>query len=247
MKALVFAAGLGTRLKPFTLEHPKALVPVGGVPMLGRVVNKLIACGVTEIVVNVHHFADQIIEYIKANDSFGINIHISDERDELLDTGGGVLKARKWLDDGEPFIVHNADILTDFNLDEMYQQHLATNADVTLLCTPRKTARYFYFNEKTKRLVGWANIQTGETRPQDFHPSADMFQLAFNGVHIMSQSVFMALERYAHESKFSISPFYIDNVQKLSIHAYCPDYDYLWLDVGKPETLEQANKLISNK
>jgi len=105
----------------------------------------------------------------------------------------------------------------------------------------------FISTKRLNVLLGWANIQTEETRPQDFHPSADMLQLAFNGVHIMSQSVFMALERYAHESKFSISPFYIDNVQELSIHAYCPDYDYLWLDVGKPETLEQANKLISNK
>jgi NDP-sugar pyrophosphorylase family protein len=244
MKALVFAAGLGTRLKPFTLEHPKALVEVGGVPMLGRVIRKLKAFGVTEIVVNVHHFANQVKEYLGSAD-FGVTIHISDESDELLDTGGGVLKAQPWLDGSEPFVVHNADVLTDVDIKDMYAQHLASGADVTLLCAPRKTARYFYFDALSKRLQGWANTQSGETRPAGFAPTSEMLQLAFNGVHIMSPSVFNALKSYASANKFSISPFYIDNAAKLDIRAYVPQYDYQWLDVGKPETLELANKLIS--
>lgn len=246
MKALVFAAGLGTRLKPFTLEHPKALVPVGGVPMLDRVIRKLTAIGVTEIVVNVHHFADQIIDYINGH-SFDAKIYISDERDELLDTGGGVLKAQPWLDGNEPFIVHNADILTDVDILDMYATHVKTNADVTLLCAPRKTARYFYFDATSKRLRGWANIQTGDTRPNTFTPTADMLRLAFNGVHIMSPTIFKSLKAYATANKFSISPFYIDNAENINIKAYTPSCPYLWLDVGKPETLEQANKLILNK
>ena len=243
MKALVFAAGLGTRLKPFTLEHPKALVPVGGVPMLGRVITKLRDCGVTEVVVNVHHFAEQIIEYLNAND-FGITIHISDERDELLDTGGGVLKAQQWLDGGEPFIVHNADILTDVDVVDMYNTHIASGADATLLCADRQTARYFYFDADTKRLRGWGNIQTGETRPQGFVATSEMLRLAFNGVHIMSPKIFEVLKSYTTANKFSISPFYIDNLNNIVINAYTPSTDYLWLDVGKPETLELANKLI---
>ncbi len=244
MKALIFAAGLGTRLKPFTLEHPKALVPVGGVPMLGRVINKLTSCGVTEIVVNVHHFADQIIDYINRN-NFDVTIHISDERDKLLDTGGGVLKAREWLDGDEPFIVHNADILTDVDILDMYKSHLNSSADVTLLCAARNTARYFFFDKDSKRLAGWANIQTGETRPAGFVPQDGMMQRAFNGVHIMSPSIFKVLEHYSSEPKFSISNFYIDRLHDLSICAYCPDYEYNWLDVGKPETLAIANQQIN--
>jgi NDP-sugar pyrophosphorylase family protein len=244
VKALVFAAGLGTRLKPFTLEHPKALVPVVGVPMLGRVITKLADYGVTEIVVNVHHFAQQVIDYINQND-FGVTIHISDESTKLLDTGGGVLKAREWLDGDEPFIVHNADVLTDFDVLDMYKAHTNSAADATLLCAPRQTARYFFFNNVDNRLMGWANIQTGETRPTGFAINSDMRQLAFNGVHIMSPKIFETLEKYSASDKFSISQFYIDNVNNLTIQAYCPNYDYLWLDVGKPETLEQANKLIT--
>lgn len=244
MKAIIFAAGLGTRLKPFTLEHPKALVPVGGVPMLGRVIRKLVGSGVTEIVVNVHHFAQQVIDYIGNND-FGVPIYISDESDELLDTGGGVLKARSRLDGDEPFIVHNADILTDFDIVDMYNKHIKSGADVTLLCAPRKTARYFFFGKESNKLCGWANIQTGETRPDGFAVSEELQQLAFNGVHIMSPSVFDVLELYAKTAKFSISNFYIDNISNLTIRAYNPDYDYMWLDVGKPETLEQANRLIT--
>lgn len=244
MKALIFAAGLGTRLKPFTLEHPKALVPVGGMPMLGRVINNLKDIGISEIVVNVHHFADQIIDYLEKNNNFNISITISDERSELLDTGGGVLKARQWLDGSEPFIIHNADILTDVDILDMYKKHISSDADVTLFCSPRETARYFYFDRQSKQLVGWGNINTGETRPNNFIVSQNMLRLAFNGIHIMSPKVFDTLKNYTKANKFSISPFYIDNLQNISIKAYSPDYNYHWLDVGKPETLEIANNIF---
>ena len=133
MKAIVFAAGLGTRLYPLTESIPKALVEVGGKPMLLRVLEKLRDAGIHEIVINVHHFPDMIIDYLRSNDGFGLKIMISDERGHLLDTGGGILAARNYLDDGEPFIAHNADILTDFNLSEMITRHNESGADVTLL------------------------------------------------------------------------------------------------------------------
>ena len=142
MKAMIFAAGLGTRLRPFTLEHPKALVPVGGKPMLRRVIEKLRDSGITRMVINTHHFADQIADYLRDNDNFGCDIDISFEP-ELLDTGGGLLKARPLLDDGtdEPVLIHNADILTDFPIKEMKHCFLDNEADVTLLVDRRDTDR----------------------------------------------------------------------------------------------------------
>lgn len=241
MKALVFAAGLGTRLKPFTLEHPKALVPVGGVPMLQRVICKLRDAGVDTIVVNVHHFADQIIDFIKDNDNFGVNIHISDESDLLLDTGGGMLKARKWLDGDEPFIVHNADILTDFDITDMVHAFENSKADATLLVAPRKTSRYLYFDS---RLRGWANISTGATAPAGFVPNDKLTPLAFGGVHVVSPRIFDALEDYASEPVFSIVPFYVAMANRLNITPFVQPQGSIWLDVGKPESLLQANQLF---
>ena len=153
MKAIIFAAGLGTRLRPLTNDRPKALVEVGGVAMLEHVIKRLINHGIDEIVINTHHFGDKIIEFVKTKNNFGITIHISDERDLLLDTGGGILKARKWLDGNDPIIIHNADILTDFDLHKMVKQHVDNNADVTLLVTDRKTSRYFYINKNARKGV----------------------------------------------------------------------------------------------
>ena len=147
MKALVFAAGLGTRLRPLTDHKPKALVELCGVTMLERVITNIKNCGITDVVVNVHHFGDQIIDFLKNKDNFGINITISDERDLLLDTGGGILKARHLLEGDEAFLVHNADILTDLNLAEMIAYHKANGADVTLLAKQRSTQRYLVFGE----------------------------------------------------------------------------------------------------
>ena len=132
MKALVFAAGLGTRLRPLTDHQPKALVPVGGVPMLERVIGRLKAAGFDEITVNVHHFGQQIIDFLQAKQNFGLTIHVSDERNQLLDTGGGILKARPYLDGNEPFLVHNADIMTDIDLGAIYRKHVESQAHATL-------------------------------------------------------------------------------------------------------------------
>ncbi len=239
MKAMIFAAGLGTRLKPFTQEHPKALVPVGGVPMLERVINRLKQAGITDFVINVHHFADQIIDFIKTNNDFGVNIMISDERDKLLDTGGGIVKAAPILVGDGPVVIYNADILSDVDIRAMVSQHQETNADVTLLVAERKTSRYLCF--EGHRLVGWVNTTTGQTRPAGFNVTDAQRLLAFGGIHIISTSVFDKLAQYGKNEAFSLTPFYVDCCEELKICSYIPDKKYTWFDVGKPETLAQAD------
>lgn len=240
MKAIIFAAGLGTRLQPFTLQHPKALVEVNGKPMLQRVIERLRDAGITQIVVNVHHFAQQIIDFIDSNSGFGCDITISDESDLLLDTGGGIAKAALYLIDDEPFIAYNADILTDFNIANMIEAHNKSCADVTLLTSPRSSSRQLYFNRE-KRLCGWQNINTGECRPKGFHPNSHFTPASFNGVHIINKKALNLLtEKYAKQPVFSITPFYIDNISALNIQAYQPGTDYQWIDIGRNETLAKA-------
>ena len=167
MKAMIFAAGLGTRLRPLTDHMPKALVPVAGKPMLERVILRLKEAGFNEITVNIHHFGEQIIDFLRAHDNFGTEIHISDERGMLLDTGGGIKKARPFLDGQEPFLVHNADILTDIDLAGLYRHHLESDAESTLLVSERKTSRYLLFDDDY-HLHGWINKSTGEVKPAGF-------------------------------------------------------------------------------
>lgn len=241
MKAMIFAAGLGTRLRPLTNDRPKALVEVGGVAMLERVINRLKTYDIDEIVINIHHFGEKIIDFLKQNNNFGITIHISDERNLLLDTGGGILNARQWLDGNEPIIIHNADILTDFDLHKMVKQHVENNADATLLVANRKTARYFYIDENNQ-LKGWTNILTWEVKPMNYQAKATDKMLAFGGVHIVSPSIFHELINYSSEPKFSITPFYIDKCNDLKIMGYTPSEDYQWHDIGKIESIAVAEQ-----
>lgn len=244
MKAMIFAAGLGTRLRPLTNDRPKALVEIGGKPMLERVITKLAGAGFDDITINIHHFGEKIIEFLEKNNNFGLNIHISDERDMLLDTGGGILKARQFLDGDEPFLVHNADILTDIDLNAMYQSHLNSGAMATLLVKDRLTSRYFVFDDDY-RLQGWINKSTGETRPTAFKHREGMRELAFGGIHVISPSIFEPLERHSQgEAKFSITPFYVDECHTHIINGYVQQRPYTWLDVGKPETLAQAEEMF---
>lgn len=240
MKAIIFAAGLGTRLKPFTLQHPKALVEVGGKPMLQRVIERLRDAEIKRIVVNVHHFAPQIIDFINSNDGFGCDIAISDESSLLLDTGGGIAKAADILDGDEPFIAYNADILSDFDISRMIEAHRHSGADVTLLTSSRNSSRQLYF-DNNERLVGWQNSQTGECRPASFHPDAYCHGASFNGVHIINRKALQSLKRRAVTNPvFSITPFYIDNISNLDIRAYTPTETYQWYDIGRNETLAAA-------
>ncbi len=247
MKALVFAAGLGTRLRPLTDHCPKALVEVAGATMLERVITRLRQAGFTDVTVNVHHFAPMVVDYLRAHDNFGVDIHISDESELLLDTGGGILAARRWLDGNEPFLVHNADILTDLDLAAFYRHHAAGAALATLLVKQRATQRYLVF-DRDDRLQGWVNKATGATRPEGFvHHPATQRELAFGGLHVVSPAIFPLLEQHAATAGrvFSITPFYIDVCHRHLIRGYHPHQPYQWLDVGRPETLEQARQLLS--
>ena len=246
MKAMIFAAGLGTRLKPFTDTMPKALAPVNGTPMLEHVITRLIKQGFDDVVVNVYHFGEKIIEFLETKNNFGANIHISDERDCLLDTGGGILKARQWLDGNEPIIIHNADILTDFDLHKMAKQHVDNKADATLLVADRKTTRYFYIN-KSNQLKGWTNISTGEVKPSGYIAEESDKLLAFGGVHIVSPSIFDVLDKYSSEPKFSITPFYIDKCNELKIMGYTPAEKYQWHDIGKIDSIKVAEEQFISK
>lgn len=243
MKAMVFAAGLGTRLRPLTDSRPKALVEVKGVTMLERVLRHLISYGFDEIVVNVHHFGDQIIEFLKAKNNFGITIHISDERENLLDTGGGILKAWKWLDGNKPILIHNADILSDLDLNSIYDSHLINDADATLLVDNRNTTRYLLLDDSDK-LKGWTNISTGEIKPKELSDISKYSKMAFGGIHVISPKIFESLLKYSAEPKFSITPFYVDNCNNLKIMGYKPRNAYKWFDIGKLETLALAEKLF---
>lgn len=247
MIAMIFAAGLGTRLGAITHNTPKALVEVGGIPMLKRVILKLKDAGIRRMVVNVHHYAEDIIAYLDANSRFGIEIDVSDERDRLLDTGGGLLKARKLLEGTEPILLHNADILTDFDIDEMHRCHERSDAEVTLLVGERSTSRYFLFNERM-RMVGWKNMRTGEIR-SPWHDDSLLTArpLAFGGIHIISPDIFDTLASYRqrHDEKFSITPFYVEECKKLNISGFIPEHNYSWIDIGKPDSLIAAESIVA--
>ena len=236
---MIFAAGLGTRLKPLTDHMPKALVPVAGKPMLEHVILKLIASGFDEIVINVHHFAEQIIYFLKEKNNFGIKIWISDETEELLDTGGGIKKASSLLN--EPFLVHNADILSNVDLKALYDFHIASENDATLLVSPRKTIRYLLF-DPSNRLCGWINKDTLQTKPEGFIYQPDEQQeYAFGGIHIISPSLFKYMEGWT--GKFSIMDFYLQTCQKAKLGGYAKE-DLQLIDIGKPDTLAQAEEFI---
>lgn len=247
MRGMVFAAGLGTRLRPLTLDRPKALVEAGGEAMLGHVMRRLVAAGVTEAVVNVHHFPDMVIEYLDRHDNFGIEIHVSDERDLLLDTGGGLLAARQWLDkgDGEPVILHNADIYADIDFRVMAEAHSRSGAMATLLVSARDSSRALLF-DSGMRMRGWMNRKTSETRPAALDVTG-LHGSAFNGVHVVSPAIFEPLERFAPSPKFSITDFYISACQDNDIRGYQSPADYLWADVGTVDKLSELDARLKNK
>ncbi len=243
MKAMIFAAGLGTRLKPLTDHMPKALVPVAGKPMLEHVIEKLKASGFDEIVINVHHFAQQIIDFLQAKDHFGLKIWISDETDELLDTGGGIKKAAPFFQGDEPFLVHNADILSNVDLKALYDFHRTSGNDSTLLVSPRKTVRYLLFDENT-RLCGWVNKDTLQTKPEGtvYQPGIQQ-EYAFGGIHVLSPTLFKSMEGWT--GKFSIMDFYLQTCNKARLGGYIKE-DLQLIDIGKPDTLQKAEEFLAN-
>ncbi len=239
---MIFAAGLGTRLKPLTDHLPKALVPVAGKPLLEHVILKLRAAGFDEIVVNVHHFADQIIGFLEDKHHFGIRIEVSDERGQLLDTGGGVRRAAPFFDDGAPFLMHNVDILSDLDLGALYRHHLNHNPLATLVVSQRDTSRYLLFTPEG-RLRGWLNKRTGETKPPAFSPTPDLRPLAFAGIHVMSPRVFALMDGYPEV--FPIMDFYLSQAATQRIEGYVPPTFHM-LDVGKLDTLHAAEAFVAS-
>lgn len=237
MKAMIFAAGVGSRLKPLTDNTPKALIPVNGKPMLEHIILKLKNAGFDQIVINIHHLGGQIIDFLEANNNFGIQINISDERDYLLDTGGGIKKAARFLAGNEPFLVHNVDIFSDIDLKQLYNHHVETNPLATLLVSKRNTSRYLLFNKENK-LCGWRNHETGEVK--SFYPNFDPAQYneyAFSGIHILSPKIFDSMEEWT--GKFPIINFYLSICARTNIHAYPAEQLHL-IDIGKPEALAKA-------
>lgn len=239
MKAMIVAAGLGTRLKPLTNTMPKAMVPVAGKPLIEQVIRKLTGAGITELVINIHHFPEQIIRFVRDNDSFGATIHFSDETELLLETGGGIRKARKWLEDDE-FIVHNVDILSNLDVTVLTAQHQRTQPLATLVVSERETFRYFLFDDNL-RLNGWTNLKTGEMKPSMLRHYGLYRKLAFSGIQILSPEIFPLMEQWPE--RFSITDFYLENMKEHTILGYVQD-DYRMLDVGKPESIKQASEFL---
>lgn len=239
MRAMLFAAGLGTRLRPLTDTMPKALVPVAGRPLLEHTLHRLIDAGATEVVVNIHHFGEQIIQYLSQHD-FGIEIRISDEREALLDTGGGLRQALSLFSSVDsPILIHNVDIFSNANLADFYaHQH---KHDVVLLVSKRETQRYLLFDHN-RRMVGWTNVATGEVRTPFPHLNpADCEKLAFAGIHGVSPRISSFMEHYPQA--FPIMQFYIENCDKLDISGVIQS-DLHLLDVGKQNSLVAAESFL---
>lgn len=235
-KAMLFCAGLGTRLKPFTLNAPKALVPVNGKPILQRNLEYLASYGIKEVVVNVHHFAHQIVAFLQQHD-FGIRTMISDETDEVLETGGGLLKARPLLDDVDDFLVMNVDILTDLDLAAMLKIHLNQGALATLAVSNRVSSRGLLINE-AGQLCGWHNKKTGEEKI--VRPGEMLRDVAFSGIQLLNKNIFPLIRR---RGKFSIIDVYLDLASSQHITTYNHSGCVL-MDVGKPESVTAAEKIF---
>ena len=237
MKAMLLAAGLGTRLKPFTDNHPKALAVVNGKTLLQRNVEYLMSFGIDKIIVNVHHFADQIIEVIKKQNGFGAHITISDESNEVLETGGGLMKASGFLKNSDPFLLMNVDILTDLNIHSLAEKHQSTKALATLAVTRRTTSRYFLFDEND-RLCGWRNVRSGEQKIAI--EAVKLFQKAFSGIHVISPQIFSLANR---SGKFSMVDLYLDLANRRVITGF----DHTggkFADVGTMESIATASRIF---
>ncbi len=238
---MIFSAGLGTRFKPWTDKHPKALAIVNGKSLLQRNVEWLQHYGIRELIVNVHHFADQVIDAIDKNKGWGSTIHISDERDRLLDTGGGLLKAKSFFTAGERFITCNVDILTDLNLNKLLAFHEKEKPLVSFGVTERKTSRYFLFDE-TNRLCGWKNISTGEQRMADDKEAVHKKELkAYSCVVIFEYDIFRLTP---FTGKFSLVDLYLELAAEHKIMGYDHSGGNL-IDVGKPESIVKAEALFT--
>ena len=274
MRAMIFAAGLGTRLKPLTDTLPKALVPLAGKTLLQWQIERLKAAGITDIVVNIHHFPDMIINYLRDNDNFGCRIAVSDERDMLLETGGGLRKAKELLTSSpnsliasSPILICNVDILSNIDLPTLLQAYNPEEMGVVVV-SPRDTQRYLLFDE-TNRLCGWTNIATGEIRPASLVSSlnilpptgeadlqakptyqlqrSDLSPLAFSGMQVLNPRIFDVMDKVVAEKgdKFSLIDLYLSIAEKEILRAFIPE-NYRMMDVGKINQLSEAESFAAS-
>lgn len=237
MRAIIFAAGLGTRLQQFTANLPKALVEVNGKPLLQHSIEKLRSAGVEHLIINVHHYASAIIDFLESRKNFGLHIEISDEREELLDTGGGLLKASHFFPGDEPFWACNTDVISNIDLQAMMAHHRASSALATLAVRQRETSRYFLF-DSSMTLSGWENRKQGEKRIS--RDSKPLTSLAFSGIQIIQPDFF---KQCPYSGKFSITNAWIELAKTQIIKGYCHDKDF-WFDLGTPENLAKAETFL---
>ena len=257
MKAMIFAAGLGTRLKPLTDNMPKALVPLAGKTLLQWQIERLKAAGITDIVVNVHHFPDMIINYLRENNNFGCRISVSDERDMLLETGGGLRKAKSLLlevgsresgNSNEPILICNVDILSNIDLPTLLNAYNPDEMGVVVV-SERDTQRYLLFDEEN-RLCGWTNIATGEIRPASLASSPNSLiasRLAFSGMQVLNPRIFDCMDELVNQKgeKFSLIDLYLNIAEKEILRAYIPE-NYRMMDVGKIAQLSEAESFAAS-
>ncbi len=237
MKAMIFAAGLGTRLKPFTETMPKALVPVAGIPMIEILIRHLMQNGIKDIIINVHHFAGLVIGFLEQNANFGANITISHE-EELLDTGGGLKKAAWFFDDNQPFLVQNVDVISDLKYSEMLGLHLNTSSIASLAVSKRETSRYFLFDDKMQ-LCGWENTRTGEVKIVR-NKISELTRFAFSGIQILDPEIFGFINQ---TGKFSNIDTYLQLATNLKITGFEHNPEN-WVDMGKPDELVKAKSIL---
>ena len=240
MKAFVLAAGLGTRLGNLTANCPKALVELNGKPLLEHILTRLVSFGFTEIVVNVHHYAEQIVSFIDTK-SFGASVIISDESDKLLDTGGAILKAKPFLTSNEPFLVHNVDIVSDIDLAKLMNYHLRLNPIATLAVGDRYSSRKLLF-DKHMNLWGWKNIVTGETKMPRISNS-ELIEMAFSGIHVVSPNFYSKIKS---SGVFSIISEYLELSKTEPVVGFNTSNNFI-VDAGKIESLPIAEKFLKNK
>ena len=260
MKAMIFAAGLGTRLKPLTDNMPKALVPLAGKTLLQWQIERLKAAGITDIVVNVHHFPDMIINYLRENNNFGCRISVSDERNMLLETGGGLRKAKSLLlgvgsresgNSNEPILICNVDILSNIDLPTLLNAYNPDEMGVVVV-SERDTQRYLLFDEEN-RLCGWTNIATGEIKPtpnpflKEGELTSEIKKFAFSGMQVLNPNIFGYMDEVVNQKgeKFSLIDLYLNIAEKEILRAYIPE-NYRMMDVGKIAQLSEAESFAAS-
>ncbi len=233
---MVFAAGLGTRLHPLTQSAPKALVELNGRPLLDHVLKRLVRFGVQSIVVNIHHYGEQIMQFLQ-NEEYGVPVYVSDERGALLDTGGGLRHATKLFSGNQPILLHNVDVFSDVDLNQMLDFHLINKAMATVAVRDRSTSRYLLFDDQ-HILRGWENIKTGELKFVEANHNLN--RLAFSGIHIVNPEILNLIDR---NGKFSIIDLYLELSKKYRIQAFQHDESF-WMDVGRISHLRELEKRI---